>query len=146
MIGHGHVLKTCPLSPQLLQNIVISTLPSSKLLFRFKQMSSQSASTNSDYGSVTRDASDITRQRKEFLIYNEKKAGSLIIKGKSSLLTSRSGTTPAGVNHIPAGNAGIAWIPYSNQFRLSYLFGRYNCPEVCQTGRAFNLNGPLQPT
>ena len=109
-------------------------------------MSSQSAIGPSDYASVTRDASDITRQRKEFLIYNEKKAGTTITPGKSSLLTSRSGTTPAGVNHIPAGNAGIAWIPYSNQFRLSYLFGRYNCPGVCQTGGAFNLNGPLKPT
>ena len=42
IIGHGHVLKMCPLSPQLLQNIIILTPPSSKLLFRFKQMSSQS--------------------------------------------------------------------------------------------------------
>jgi len=234
MIGHGHVLKTCPLSPQLLQNIVISTLPSSKLLFRFKQMSSQSrlsptacviafkvvnltttysasnvaitqagsgylvgesfkilgvqlggaaatndltlnvASTDINGGiltfsgytgtaigtsaldglvfnvplpvtgsfnySYTRDASDVTRKLKERLIYNEKMAGTTITPGSASLVTGRPGVTPAGVNHLPAGNAEIAWIPLSNQYRLSYLFGKLNC--LTGVGGAFNLNGP----
>jgi hypothetical protein len=147
MIGHGHVLNTCPLSPQLLQNIVISTLPSSKLLFRFKQMSSQSSTTvSTDYQTVTRDASDVTRQRKEFLIYNEKKSGTRIVPGGASLVSGRPGVTPAGVNHLPAGNAELLWIPQGNQYRLSYLFGKMETLSVAGTpaGGAFNLDGPIK--
>jgi hypothetical protein len=224
MIGHGHVRNTCPLSPQLLQNIVISTLASSKLLFRFKQMSSQSyrfdaalvtiSWTSPNYsavvnycgsgysngvttfvvkgnfftggttptndatlvltntsgvlsgttangvspsgsGSITvsleynaanfimRDASDITRALKERIIYNEKRIGSPINSGKrGSLVPGRPGVNPGAENHIPAGNAGVAWIPYSNEYRLSYLFGKLKCGAG--SGGAFNLNGPIQ--
>lgn len=44
MIGYEHVRNTCPFSPQLLQNINSISHPVSKLLFRFRQMSSQSIS------------------------------------------------------------------------------------------------------
>lgn len=118
-----------------------TTLGSSKLLFRFKQMSSQSATGPSDYGSVTRDASDITRQQKERLIYREKHGDLGNLDGKSSLITSRALISPGGENHIPAGNAEMLWIPQGNQFRLSYLFGKINCGSC--SGGAFNLNGPI---
>ena len=94
-------------------------------------MSSQSAvlpnNDASAYLLVSRDASDITRQRKEFLIYNEKKSDTTITPGKSSLKSK--------------GNAQIAWIPQGNQFRLSYLYGKSKCLPA--GGGVFNLDGPL---
>jgi hypothetical protein len=92
------------------------------------------------YGSsirYTRDASDITKQLKERIIYNEKKAGSPVETGKKSLIVGgRPQVNPAGVNHLPAGNAELLWQPYGNQFRLSYLFGRVQCGNC--NGGAFN--------
>ena len=235
MIGYEHVRKTCPFSPQLLQNITSILHPLSKLLFRFRQMSSQTTQfrkatftfsknsagsysttnvtmSNGGFGyysvgdsfviygtylggttptndltitvltvntngtiltynvsgdgdsntndilfsigvgsgsveyaasiSSTRDASDITKMLKQRIMYNEKKTGSPINTGKSSLIVGgRPQINPAGVNHLPAGNAEILWQPQGNQFRLSYLFGKVQC-ETCNGG-AFNLNGPL---
>ena len=92
---------------------------------------------------IMRDASDITRALKERIIYNEKRAGSPINSGKrGSLVPGRPGVNPGAENSIPAGNAGIAWIPYSNAYRLSYLFGKLKCGAG--SGGAFNLNGPIQ--
>ena len=92
---------------------------------------------------IMRDASDITRALKERIIYNEKRAGSPINSGKGgSLVFGRPGVNPGSENSIPAGNAGIAWIPYSNEYRLSYLFGKLKCGGG--SAGAFNLNGPIQ--
>ena len=103
------------------------------------------SSSGLEYGSsiaYTRDASDITKQLKERIIYNEKKASSPVGTGKKSLIVGgRPQVNPAGVNHLPAGNAELLWQPYGNQFRLSYLFGKAQC-GVCNGG-AFKLNGPL---
>ena len=101
-------------------------------------------------GSVpTRDASDITRQLKERLIYNGFKSGSNITPGGANKLNSVPILNPAGVNHVP-GNSEWSWLPYGNQFRLSYFFGKLNCPTGgCDTsnkfGGVFNGNGPKLP-
>ena len=103
-------------------------------------------------GSVpTRDASDITRQLKERLIYNGFKSGSTITPGGANLMFQRPTLNPAGANHIP-GNSEWSWLPYGNQFRLSYFFGKLNCPGLsggCTTsnkfGGVFNGNGPALP-
>lgn len=87
-----------------------------------------------------RDSSDITRTIRERLIYNEKRAGTKIIPGGASPITGRPGVTPAGVNHLPAGNAEILWQQQGNNFRLAYLFGKMKCGAGF--GGAFNLNGP----
>ena len=93
----------------------------------------------------TRDASDITRNIKERIIYNEKRLNSPINSGKrGSLVFGRPGVNPGAENSIPAGNAGIAWIPYSNEYRLSYLFGKLKCGGTNTIAGAFNLNGPIQ--
>jgi len=90
-----------------------------------------------------RDASDNTRALKEQIIYNEKRVNSPINSGKSgSLVFGRPGVNPGAENSIPAGNAGIAWIPQGNQYRLSYLFGKLKCGGGF--AGAFNLNGPIQ--
>lgn len=90
----------------------------------------------------TRDASDVTKMLKQRIMYNEKKSGSPINTGKSSLIVGgRPQLNPAGVNHLPAGNAELLWQPQGNQFRLSYLFGKVQCGDC--SGRAFNLPGPL---
>jgi len=79
----------------------------------------------------TRDASDITRQLKERLIYNGFKNGSTITPGGSNLMFQRPTLNPAGANHIP-GNSEWSWLPYGNQFRLSYFFGKMNnCLGAC---------------
>jgi hypothetical protein len=108
-------------------------------------MSSQTQTGNAAYGSsiqYTRDSSDITKQIKERIMYNEKKANSPIDTGKRSLIVGgRPQVNPAGVNHLPAGNAELLWQPQGNQFRLSYLFGKVQCGEC--DGGAFNSNGPL---
>jgi hypothetical protein len=113
-------------------------------------MSSQSynATTYAGYtasGSLdpfpSRDASDRTRMIKQRIIYNEKKSGSSINTGKSSLMVGgRPQVNPAGVNHLAAGNAEILWLPQGNQYRLSYLYGKVQCGSC--VGNAFNLNGP----
>jgi len=101
-------------------------------------------------GSVpTRDASDITRQLKERLIYNGFSSGSTIKPGGANLMFQRPTVNPAGANHIP-GNSEWSWLPYGNQFRLSYFFGKLNCPTGgCTTsnkyGGVFNGNGPALP-
>ena len=93
----------------------------------------------------TRDASDITRNIKERIIYNEKKASSPINAGKGgSLVPGRPGVNPGAKNNIPAGNAEMLWIPQGNQYRLSYLFGKLKCGGTNTIAGAFNLNGPIQ--
>jgi len=87
-----------------------------------------------------RDASDITRALRERIIYNEKRAGTNIVPGGASPVTGRPGVTPAGVNHLPAGNAEVLWQQQGNNFRLAYLFGKLKCGAGF--GGAFNLNGP----
>lgn len=92
-------------------------------------MSSQSQNTNSYSGYVTtagtnggsnarlgviptRDASDLTRQIREQIIYNENKASSTIQPGDSE----------------------HKWQMYSNQFRLAYLYGKIKCsPTINST-------------
>lgn len=92
----------------------------------------------------TRDASDITRQIKERLFYLNSKDTTTILKNKSSLAVGgRPQINPAGVNHVP-GNSESAWIPYSNQYRLSYFFGKMNGCVACPGG-LFNGNGPILP-
>ena len=111
------------------ENPIIINLPSSQLGLNYY---------------YTRDASDITRNIKQRIIYNEKRVNSPINAGKrGSLVFGRPGVNPGAENHIPAGNAGVAWIPYSNEYRLSYLFGKLKC-GACPGGGAFNLNGPIQ--
>ena len=99
-------------------------------------------------GSVpTRDASDITKQLKERLIYNGFKNSSLVKPGTPNKLSSVPILNPAGVNHVP-GNSEWSWLPYGNQFRLSYFFGKLNCVNNgCATtaGGVFNGNGPKLP-
>ena len=78
-------------------------------------MSSQGANTtvlSTGYAynsSSVRDSSDITRQIRERVQYNQQ------------------------------GIVGVtrdAWVPYGNQFRLSYLYGKYKC-TTC-TGNIFS--------
>ena len=71
----------------------------------------------------TRDASDITRQIKERLIYNAFNGVGSVTPGTPSQIQQRPQLNPAGVNHIP-GNSEWSWLPYGNQFRLSYFFGK----------------------
>lgn len=85
-------------------------------------MSSQGANTTTltngyafDPNSV-RDSSDITRQIRESIQYNQLKSGTVI-----------------------TGVTRNVWIPYGNQFRLSYLYGKYKC-NAC-AGNTFGLNG-----
>lgn len=113
-------------------------------------MSSQSynATTYSGYVSTTldpfpvRDASDRTSMIRQRIMYNEKKQNSPVFTGKRSLIVGgRPQVNPAGVNHLPAGNAELLWQPQGNQFRLSYLMGKVQCGGC--NGRAFNSNGPL---
>jgi len=96
-----------------------------------------------DFGpSFERDAADRTRAIRERLIYTEKRANSPITanKGGSLVPGGHPQTTPAGVNHLPAGNAELLWQQQGNQFRLSYLFGKLKCGGAF--GGVFNLNGP----
>jgi len=92
------------------------------------------------------DSSDQTRALRERLIYNEKRTNTTIGLAKRGSLVpgGHSGTTPAGVNHLPAGNAELLWQQQGNQFRLSYLFGKLKCAAIDGNayGCAFNLNGP----
>jgi len=112
----------------------------------YPAISLPSPSSGLGYGSsiqYTRDSSDITKQIKERIIYNEKKAGSPVGTGKKSLIVGgRPQVNPAGVNHLPAGNAELLWQPQGNQFRLSYLFGKVQC-GACEGG-AFNSSGPIR--
>jgi len=85
-------------------------------------MSSQGANTTTltngyafDPTSI-RDSSDVTRRIRESLRYNQLKSGSVI-----------------------TGVSRNIWVPYGNQFRLSYLYGNYKC-NAC-AGNAFGLNG-----
>ena len=92
----------------------------------------------------TRDASDITRQIKERLIYNGFKNGTSVTPGTANLMPAgHAQTTPAAVNHIP-GNSEWSWLPYGNQFRLSYFYGKLKCNTTCGGG-LFNGNGPKLP-
>jgi len=103
--------------------------------------------TASNYvGAVpTRDASDITRQIKERLLYLNSKDTTTIVKNKSSLAVGgRSQVNPAGVNHVP-GNSEWSWLPYSNQYRLSYFFGKMKCDTTNCRGGLFDGNGPILP-
>lgn len=71
----------------------------------------------------TRDASDVTRQLKERLIYAGFKSNTPTNPGTPNMNFQRPQLNPAGVNHIP-GNSEWSWLPFGNQFRLSYLFGK----------------------
>ena len=70
-----------------------------------------SGETLAPYYFPPRDASDVTRIKKERLIYRENKSGST----------------------VPPGNPLPVWIKGGNQFRLSYLFGKVECGD-CNTG------------
>jgi len=99
----------------------------------------------------TRDASDITRQLKERLIYAGFNKDSLIKPGGANLVFQRPTLNPAGANHLP-GNSEWSWLPYGNQFRLSYFYGKILCGgtgvgAACtgSNGAAFDGNGPKLP-
>jgi hypothetical protein len=66
----------------------------------------------------TRDSSDVTRMIRERIRYNEFKSGSTIAPG----------------------NTENPWVPYGNNFRLSYLQGKLKCATCA--GNAFYGNGP----
>lgn len=87
----------------------------------------------------TRDASDITRQLKERLIYNGFNGVSGVTPGSANLMFQRPIVNPAGVNHIP-GNSEWSWLPYGNQFRLSYFFGKMNNSTLA--GRVASFSSP----
>lgn len=78
---------------------------------------------------VVRDSSDYTRQLKERLIYNEFKN-----QVNNAKQDRRGGVSSAG-----PGAAGTLQEQQSNQFRLSYLFGKRNCGNCA--GGWFNTNG-----
>jgi hypothetical protein len=78
---------------------------------------------------VLRDSSDYTRQLKERLIYNEFQT-----QVGQSKRDRRGAISSAG-----PGAAGTLWDQQSNQFRLSYLFGKRNCGNCA--GGWFNTNG-----
>jgi hypothetical protein len=78
---------------------------------------------------VLRDSSDYTRQLKERLIYNEFQT-----QVNNAKLDRRGGVSSAG-----PGAAGTLWDQQSNQFRLSYLFGKRSCGNC--SGGWFNTNG-----
>ena len=93
----------------------------------------------------TRDASDITRQIKERLIYLAGKDTTTISRSKNNVLFQRPQVNPAGVNHIP-GNSEWSWLPYGNQFRLSYFYGKMKgCTSTACGGALFDGNGPVLP-
>ena len=120
-----------------------------------------STTASSYVGAVpTRDASDITRQIKERLLYVGFKNGSPVTPGTPNQMFQRPQVNPAGVNHIP-GNSEWSWLPYSNQYRLSYFYGKLQLGgtaacNVCVgngslsttytgKGAVFNGNGPILP-
>jgi len=107
---------------------------------------SLTADNNNPSGAVpTRDASDITRQIKERLLYLNSKDATTINTNKSNLVLQRPQVNPAGVNHIP-GNSEWSWVPYGNQYRLSYFFGKMKgCTSSACGGALFNGNGPVLP-
>jgi len=90
----------------------------------------------------TRDASDITRQLKERLIYNGFNGVGGITPGSPNKLSSVPILNPAGVNHVP-GNSEWSWLPYGNQFRLSYLFGKMKNSTLQCTITSFSTPGVL---
>jgi hypothetical protein len=103
-----------------------------------------STSASSYVGAVpTRDASDITRQIKERLIYLAGKDTTTISRSKNNVLFQRPQVNPAGVNHIP-GNSEWSWLPYGNQYRLSYFYGKMKECTTCNGG-LFDGNGPILP-
>jgi len=79
MIGYEQVRNTCPFSPQLLQNIIVTSFTLSKLLFRFRQMSSQGMNfdpatvtvgwTGSAYNSATIDYAGFGYSQGDILVY-----------------------------------------------------------------------------
>jgi hypothetical protein len=81
------------------------------------------------YTTVLRDSSDYTRQLKERLVYNEFKN-----QVNNAKQDRRGGISSAG-----PGSAGTLDLQQSNQFRLSYLFGKRNCGNCA--GGWFNTNG-----
>lgn len=87
----------------------------------------------------TRDASDITRQLKERLIFNGFNANSVVKPGGANMVFQRAQVNPAGVNHIP-GNSEWSWLPFGNQFRLSYFFGKMNNSTI--PGGAVTFSSP----
>jgi hypothetical protein len=96
-----------------------------------------------------RDSSDYTRNIRETLIYRQYANKTNITPGTANQNFERPQVNPAGVNHIP-GNSEWSWIPYGNQFRLSYFMGKlkYVSPSGTQAcaspnGGVFNGNGPL---
>lgn len=65
---------------------------------------------------VLRDASDWTRQLKEQRAYR-------------SYSTNNTGNTNTGSD---------PWFKYGNQFRYTYLFGKFKCPSPSCSGSVFN--------
>jgi hypothetical protein len=111
------------------------------------------ADNNNPSGAIpTRDASDVTRQIKERLLYLAGKDTTTISRSKNNVLFQRPQVNPAGVNHIP-GNSEWSWLPYSNQYRLSYFYGKLQlggtaaCNNGCAPGKGavFDGNGPILP-
>lgn len=103
-------------------------------------------SASNPSGSVpTRDASDITRQLKERLIYAGFKSSPITTPGTPNQVFQRPTLNPAGANHIP-GNSEWSWLSGGNQFRLSYFFGRLkqqgssSCSSC--SGSLLDGNGP----
>lgn len=78
---------------------------------------------------LTRDSSDYTRQLKERLIYNE----------FQNQVNNAKQDRRGGVSSAGPGAAGTLQEQQSNQFRLSYLFGKRNCGNCA--GGWFNTNG-----
>lgn len=81
-------------------------------------MSSQSAIPSSDYGTVTRDASDITQQLRDRIRYHENKR-----------------TAP-----LHPGYTERTLLKQSNSFRLSFMAGRLQCTPSGCAGNAFNAS------
>jgi hypothetical protein len=78
---------------------------------------------------LLRDSSDYTRQLKERLIYNE----------FQNQVNNAKQDRRGGVSSAGPGAAGTLQEQQSNQFRLSYLFGKRNCGNCA--GGWFNTNG-----
>lgn len=78
---------------------------------------------------VLRDSSDYTRQLKQRLIFNEFQN-----QVNNAKVDRRGAISSAG-----PGAAGTLWTQQSNEFRLSYLFGKRSCGNCA--GGWFNTNG-----
>jgi hypothetical protein len=78
---------------------------------------------------LLRDSSDYTRQLKERLVYNE----------FQNQVNNAKQDRRGGISSAGPGSAGTLDLQQSNQFRMSYLFGKRNCGNCA--GGWFNTNG-----